>query len=39
MLQRECGVQESLSLEEIRRRSIEAVEDFLQAFCHEPKSS
>jgi TetR/AcrR family transcriptional regulator, mexJK operon transcriptional repressor len=35
MLQRECGVQESLSLEEIRRRSIEAVEDFLQAFCHE----
>ena len=39
MLQRECGVQESLSLEEIRRRSIEAVEDFLQAFCHEPKAS
>ncbi|MES2625560.1 MAG: TetR/AcrR family transcriptional regulator [Pseudomonadota bacterium] len=37
MLQRECGVQESLSLEEIRRRSIEAVEDFLQAFCHESK--
>ena len=33
MLQRECGVQESLSLEEIRQRSLEAVEDFLHAFC------
>ena len=33
MLQRECGVQESLSLEEIRQRSLEAVEDFLRAFC------
>ena len=33
MLQRECGVQESLSQEEIRQRSLEAVEDFLHAFC------
>ncbi len=33
MLQRECGVQESLKPEEIRQRSLEAVEDFLHAFC------
>jgi TetR/AcrR family transcriptional repressor of mexJK operon len=33
MLQRECGVQESLEPEEIRQRSMESVEDFLKAFC------
>jgi TetR/AcrR family transcriptional regulator, mexJK operon transcriptional repressor len=33
MLQRECGVQESLTAEEIRLRSMESVEDFLMAFC------
>lgn len=33
MLARECGVQEPLTDEEIRRRSMEVVEDFLQAFC------
>lgn len=33
MLARECGVQEGLSDEEIRGRSLEVVEDFLGAFC------
>src|SRR5690606_4960129 len=31
MLQRECGVQESLTPAEIRQRSMESVEDFLHA--------
>jgi TetR/AcrR family transcriptional repressor of mexJK operon len=33
MLQRECGVQAPLSAEEINKRSLETVEDFLRAFC------
>jgi len=33
MLQRECGVQEALTPEEIRQRSNEAVDTFLKAFC------
>ncbi len=33
MLQRECGVLEALSPEEVRRTSMEAVEDFLKAYC------
>jgi len=35
MLRRECGVQEALSPEEIKRHSMEAVEDFLKAFCKQ----
>jgi hypothetical protein len=33
MLARECGVLPELSAEEISRRCIESVEDFLRAFC------
>ena len=39
MLQRECGVMESLSPEEIRRSSMEAVEDFMVAFCKNPSAA
>lgn len=37
MLQRECGVQEKLSSEEISLSCNEAVEDFMQAFCNQTK--
>jgi AcrR family transcriptional regulator len=33
MLARECGVLPELGPEEVRRRCLEAVEDFLHAFC------
>jgi TetR/AcrR family transcriptional repressor of mexJK operon len=33
MLARECGVLQELSTEEIGRRSLESVDDFLRAFC------
>ncbi len=39
MLQRECGVMESLSPEEVRRSSMEAVEDFMVAFCKNPSAA
>ncbi len=37
MLQRECGVQENLSSEEISLSCNEAVEDFMLAFCNQTK--
>lgn len=37
MLQRECGVQAPLKPEEISQRCLEAVQDFLQAFCRNCK--
>lgn len=39
MLQRECGVMEPLSPEEIRRSSMESVEDFIVAFCKDPAAA
>lgn len=39
MLQRECGVMESLSPDEIRHSSMEAVEDFMMAFCNSPSAA
>lgn len=36
MLQRECGVLAPLEEAEIRRRSLETVDDFLSAFCGNP---
>jgi TetR/AcrR family transcriptional repressor of mexJK operon len=35
MLQRECGVQEPLTDEEVKQRCAEAVDDFMKAFCEE----
>lgn len=39
MLKRECGMQETLTDEQVARLSLEAVEDFLAAFCQNDAQS